>query len=308
MTRYWVIAPYANEEKIFDAVWKFDLENSVISIGWRGLGDFSTLDKEQLKNLYISTTNEKNPGKITNTVNMLWNFNNSVDVGDIIIARRGRKEIAAIGTVVKTAYYSEKRNESEFTNLKDDYHSHYIDVGWHDEPRNLKFTKIVFGMQTIYDIDEDKYYEIIGGEDFELNQDFYNQTEFALEKYLEDFIVSNFEKIFGNALILYKDATEGLIGQQYVTEIGNIDILAQEPISKTFVVIELKKGLESDRVVGQTLRYMGWVEENLCENDQDVKGIIICQESDPKLTYALKPVDSISLKHYKIDFTLVDPQ
>ena len=69
---------------------------------------------------------------------------------------------------------------------------------------------------------------------------------------------------------------------------GTIDILAQETPSNAFVVVELKKGRESDKVVGQVLRYMGRVTENLCQQGQDVKGMIVCKESDPRISYAIQ--------------------
>jgi hypothetical protein len=50
------------------------------------------------------------------------------------------------------------------------------------------------------------------------------------------------------------------------------------------VVIELKKGRPSDQVVGQVLRYMGWVKKHLCTNGQAVKGLVICRDHDPKST------------------------
>jgi hypothetical protein len=48
MPRYWVIAPYENQE-LFDKVWKFDLENKTISIGWSEAGDVSGMDREELE-------------------------------------------------------------------------------------------------------------------------------------------------------------------------------------------------------------------------------------------------------------------
>jgi restriction system protein len=50
-------------------------------------------------------------------------------------------------------------------------------------------------------------------------------------------------------------------------------------------VIELKNGRSSDQVIGQTLRYMGWVKDELCKDGQAVKGRIICRDSDLKLSY-----------------------
>jgi restriction system protein len=130
-----------------------------------------------------------------------------------------------------------------------------------------------------------------------------DQNEFVLEKYLEDFIVSNFDAIFKGDPKIYKD-TEGNEGQQYTTDIGPIDILAIEEKSKSFVVIELKKGRPSDQVIGQVLRYMGWVKQNLCVNGQNVKGLIICRDPDTKLSYALKMINNIDVRYYSVSFKL----
>ena len=126
---------------------------------------------------------------------------------------------------------------------------------------------------------------------------------FVLEKYLEDFIVSNFHTIFKGELKIYEDA-EGNDGQQYSTDIGPIDILSVEPKSKSFVVIELKKGRPSDQVIGQILRYMGWVKQNLCTSGQVVKGLIICRNPDPKLSYALEMTNNIDVRYYSVSFKL----
>ncbi|MDI6768951.1 MAG: endonuclease NucS [Anaerolineales bacterium] len=126
---------------------------------------------------------------------------------------------------------------------------------------------------------------------------------FVLEKYLEDFIASNFHAIFKGELEIYEDA-EGNDGQQYSTEIGTIDILSIEPRSNSFVVIELKKGRPSDQVVGQILRYMGWVKQNLCKSGQGVKGLVVCRDPDPKLSYALEMTNNIDVRYYSISFKL----
>ena len=61
-----------------------------------------------------------------------------------------------------------------------------------------------------------------------------------------------------------------------------------------------------DKVIGQTLRYMGWVGENLCHNKQTVKGMIICLDSNPRLAYALKMTHNIAVKYYRVNFDLSD--
>jgi len=71
------------------------------------------------------------------------------------------------------------------------------------------------------------------------------------------------------------------------------------------VVIELKRGKTSDATVGQVLRYIGWVAENLAEPTQQVRGIIISQEVDDALKYAIKGLKNVNVLTYKVDFKLL---
>lgn len=306
MPRYWVIAPYHSDQpEIWQRVWQFDLDNGLISIGWRELGDISEYSEEELRAAIKRTYPNGSAGNKTKIFNMLWDFYHSIQEGDIVIARRGRKKIAAIGIVTRTAYYSHAKN-AEASGVDNSYSNH-IDVRWRDAPRDKVFDRIVFGMQTLYEIGESRYKTLVDEADGEaVEEDIENQTEFVLERYLEDFIVTNFDNIFKGQLTLYVDPEEKVIGQQYATDVGIIDVLAQEPSTNSFVVIELKKGRGSDRIIGQTLRYMGWVSENLCKDGQSVKGLIICRDADIRLSYALKTIDNITVKYYQIDFKLSD--
>lgn len=69
-------------------------------------------------------------------------------------------------------------------------------------------------------------------------------------------------------------------------------------------MIELKKGRPSDQVVGQILRYMGWVKRNLCKEGQPVKGLVICRDPDMKLSYALEMTNNIGVQYYSVSFKL----
>src|SRR3989344_63177 len=113
------------------------------------------------------------------------------------------------------------------------------------------------------------------------------EMEFVLEKYLEEFIWENWEKIdFGEKLKKFVDE-DGNEGKQYYTEdAGYIDILAKDS-KDNFVVFELKKGRKNDEVIGQVLRYVGWVRKNLAKKDANVRGIIVVGKKDQKLEYAL---------------------
>ncbi len=131
-----------------------------------------------------------------------------------------------------------------------------------------------------------------------------NYEDFGLESHLEDFLVENWEKLeFGkNYSILEEDGD--VVGQQYITPIGRIDILAKSKDNKEWLIIELKKGRIGDQVVGQLLRYIGWIKKNKAGNGEKVKGLIIVGEKDDKLTYSVSAVDTIELMTYSVSFRL----
>jgi hypothetical protein len=126
---------------------------------------------------------------------------------------------------------------------------------------------------------------------------------FYMESQLEDFLIENWDKTeLGKKYDLIEEKGE-LISQQYRTEIGIIDILAEDRASKQLVVIELKKNQTSDDTVGQLTRYMGWLEEHKTEGKL-TKGIIIAAQYDNRLHYALKKVKDVEVYLYRVDFKL----
>jgi restriction system protein len=128
---------------------------------------------------------------------------------------------------------------------------------------------------------------------------------FAMEKHLEDFLVQNWAQTdLGKEYDIYEEEGER-VGQQYATDTGPLDILAISKDKKNLLVVELKKGRASDVVVGQTLRYMGYVQEELAEDGQGVKGVIIALEDDQRIRRALSVVQNISFYRYQISFKLM---
>lgn len=129
-------------------------------------------------------------------------------------------------------------------------------------------------------------------------------SEFALEKHLEDFLIQNWSSTsLGKNYDIYSEEGE-LVGQQYQSDTGPIDILAISKDKKTLLVVELKKGRVSDSVVGQIQRYMGFVKSDLADKDQEVKGVIIGLEDDIRLTRALSVTTNIEFYKYKVNFKL----
>jgi restriction system protein len=127
---------------------------------------------------------------------------------------------------------------------------------------------------------------------------------FALEKHLEDFLVQNWKQTeFGKNYDIYEEDGE-LVGQQYPSDTGLIDILAISKDKKELLVVELKKGRVSDNVIGQVQRYMGYVLEELAEEGQIVKGAIIALEDDIRIKRALAVAKNIEFYRYQVSFKL----
>ena len=81
-----------------------------------------------------------------------------------------------------------------------------------------------------------------------------------------------------------------------------IDILAVDA-QGSFVVVELKVSRGYDRVIGQLLRYMSWVEQNM-ETSKPVRGIIVAKEITNDLKLAASRISGVRLIEYEIEFKL----
>lgn len=116
-------------------------------------------------------------------------------------------------------------------------------------------------------------------------------TSASLEKDLRDSLAKN-------PHVLEKGLK--LIGKEYPTnEVGNIDLLLNDHMGYE-VIVELKRGRESDVVVGQISRYMGWAIKN---RKNKTRGIIVVNEPDSRLEYAILPFGgSIKIKYYRVKF------
>ncbi len=134
--------------------------------------------------------------------------------------------------------------------------------------------------------------------------DIKDRYEFATEKYLEDFLVLNWSSTeFGRTHDLYTVDGE-VVGQQFRTSMGWIDILALSKDGSEFLVIELKRGLASDQVVGQTLRCMGAVSNELAQPGQQIRGVIVGAESNSRIEAALQFAPDVELYRYRVRFEL----
>ncbi len=124
--------------------------------------------------------------------------------------------------------------------------------------------------------------------------------EFAYERDLKNFLVSNLH-VIRQSLKVYQDGD--ISGVEFPVGSRRIDILAVED-DKDFVVIELKVSKGYDRTVGQLLRYMGWIEQNLAEPGQEVKGMIIARSISDDLRLATSQVSGVELYEYELSILL----
>ena len=129
-------------------------------------------------------------------------------------------------------------------------------------------------------------------------------STFALEKHLEDFLVANWAVTeLGKTHKIYEVDGE-MVGEQYPTDTGPIDVLAESHDGTELLVVELKRGRASDSVVGQIQRYMGYVAQDLAEPGQRVRGVIIALDDDIRIRRALAVAPGIDFYRYEVSFRL----
>ena len=128
---------------------------------------------------------------------------------------------------------------------------------------------------------------------------------FAMEKHLEDFLVKNWAQTdLGKYYDIFTE--DGMpAGQQYPTDTGPMDILAVKKDKSELPVVELKRGRASDVVVGQVLRYMGFVLQELAEPNQTVRGAIIALDDDQRIRRALAVAPNVEFYRYEMTFRLI---
>ena len=119
------------------------------------------------------------------------------------------------------------------------------------------------------------------------------EREQFLEKDLENYLQKYLSKI---------EPGLKLIGNQYSTKVGPIDIFAKAS-NGDFVVIELKKGRAADKVFGQICRYMGCIKSEQAKKGPSVRGYIVGREVDMKLQYAAKVLQKgvVGLQNFKFE-------
>lgn len=126
----------------------------------------------------------------------------------------------------------------------------------------------------------------------------------VFEDYYQKIIHKNFSLFFPELKYLDEEVQNSKNGKYDTGEVGEMDFLCLDK-DNNYIVLELKKR-GTDQTVGQILRYMGWVSENLAEKEQKVSGLIIVEDKDIRLEYALKIIPNVKLKKMEINLKIKD--
>lgn len=98
------------------------------------------------------------------------------------------------------------------------------------------------------------------------------------------------------------------VGAGYRTDVGEIDLLAQDRRGDLVVVmISEKEQAEGEDLVSDVLRRLGWVRKRLSDGKNKVRGIVLCVEVPEDLSYAAAAVvDTVAFKTYRVALTFED--
>lgn len=252
--------------------------------------------------IYLSNHPDKSKIAAGLACGMLWTICKGLQVGDIVLCPNGNGEYY-VGVI--TGNYFFKPNEILH---------HRRPVKWvtkiiHKTEISDELKRTIGSYGTCCDVSQfsNEIESLINSQQTIIscsNTNVENPMEFAMEKHLENFLIKNWANTsLGKKYNVFEENGE-LVGQQYPTDTGEIDVLAISKDQKELLIIELKRGRTTDVVIGQIQRYMGYVKEELAEPNQVVKGIIIGLEADTRLKRALVVTNNIEFYKYQIDFKL----
>jgi len=281
-----------------------------IGVGWlpeTNLGNESPATIREFNQKYVPIYLEKHPGKnrisAGSACGQLYTVSFGIKKGDIVLVPNGQGEYY-VGEVTGNYQY-EPHHEL----------CHRRSVSWYPETITREAMSEALknssgGITTVINLTKyaAEIQQLLEGETPQVvvssDETVEDPSVFALEKHLEDFLVKNWSQtILSKDYDIYSEDGE-IVGQQYPSDTGPIDILAVSKDGKELLVVELKKGRASDVVVGQVQRYMGYVKDELAEPGQTVRGVIIALEDDIKIQRALSVCENIDFYTYKIQFAL----
>lgn len=278
-------------------VFGIDLSQRLIDDAWQFRQEFIPVQREQFP--------DKSKASAAANVGALWRICKGFQVGDIVLCPDGKGSYRA-GEIMGSYVYDPNSPLP-----------HHRPVKWLDViiPRSAMSEALQNSTGSIGTVSEvtrfrEEIEALLGTQAGPVIQvkgdpEVEDPVAFAMEKHLEAFLVTNWNQTpLSKEFDIFQEDGE-MVGQQYPTDTGPIDILAVSKDKKRLMVVELKRGRASDVVVGQILRYMGYIKGQVAEPDQSVEGVVIALEDDVKLKWALAAVPSVTFYRYQVSFKLI---
>lgn len=101
--QFWIFAPGQNAE-----MWQEFYDNGIMAIGFDELGDLNQYNsKQEIQKKYQELYNNENIKG--NDIAANFDFKATMNVGDIVIVKKGRKELLGYGQIDSDYYYDENR-------------------------------------------------------------------------------------------------------------------------------------------------------------------------------------------------------
>lgn len=264
-------------------------------------------DWRQFNHKFIPIYLQKHPNKTKVAAGLacgaLWTICKGINIGDVVLCPNGHGKFL-VGEVTSDYFF----HQSEVLPHRRKVLWHPITVARSEVSTELRASTNSQGTSsqiTKHAVEIESYISQVSLPQLKaIDDSIEDATVFGLEKHLEEFLVHNWNNTeLGKNYEIYTEDGE-IVGQQYPSDTGPIDILAISKDKKELLVVELKKGRASDVVIGQIQRYMGYVLEELAEDGQSVKGVIIALENDKKMRRALAVTNNIDFYRYQVSFKL----
>jgi len=124
------------------------------------------------------------------------------------------------------------------------------------------------------------------------------KDEVLLEAAIEQYLVDHW------AETPFAERGVHLHDRQYNIPTGIVDLLGWQREQHAWWVVELKKGKAEDRVIGQLLRYTGWMRAERLRPKEDVRGVILAREASDRLKYAVTEIPHAEIWTFNDDLTI----
>lgn len=277
-------------------------DNYVGDLEGRLPDDWRSFNKEMIP-IYLAKNPEKSKVAAGLACGFMWTVCKGIVKGDIILSPDG----------TGTYFVGEVTGDYEY--LDAPFFPHRRTVQWtgqvvqrSDMSDALRNSSGSIGTVSNISKYADEIERLIRGEDapkiISNDQTIEDVSAFAMEKHLEHFLVQNWSQTeLGKEYDIFTVDGE-MVGQQYLTDTGPMDILAIKKDKSELLVVELKRGRAGDVVVGQTLRYLGYAVQELAEPHQKVRGVIIALEDDQRIRRALAATPNIEFYRYQVSFKM----